>query len=140
MDRYVHAISENDLQAMAAMQTRDGMTSHCGVDVFDFVKLDGEWRLSNSMWTVEPGACEALRPRDGNSIRPTGPAPTRNSAPDDARPATIPPHQQVFAAERAFATSMVDRDLDAFAGFVADEAIFFGGTAPLRGEALVVSG
>jgi hypothetical protein len=140
MDRYVHAISENDLKAMAAMQTRDGMTSHCGVDVFDFVKLDGEWRLSNSMWTVEPGACEALRPRDGNSIRPTGPAPTRNSAPDDARPATIPPHQQVFAAERAFATSMVDRDLDAFAGFVADEAIFFGGTAPLRGEALVVSG
>lgn len=134
MDRYMHAISANDLQAMAAMQTRDGMTyraratqdgsmeivgrpnsywvdparadgravrerywsptvlvrgpiavvwapyefwvdgktSHCGVDVFDFVKAQGEWRVSNSMWTVEPDACEALRPRDRGTIRPLG--------------------------------------------------------------------
>lgn len=132
MDRYMHAISANDLQAMAAMQTPDGMTyraratagggaeiaarpnsywvdparadgrvvrerywsptvlvrgsialvwapyefwvdgktSHCGVDVFSFVKIDGDWRVSNSMWTVEPDACEALRPADEGAIRP----------------------------------------------------------------------
>ncbi len=132
MDRYMRAISANDLQAMAAMQTADGMTyrararedggmeivgrpnsywvdparadgatlrerywsptvlirgsiavvwapyefwvdgktSHCGVDVFDFVKVDGAWRLSNSMWTVEPGACDELRPADPQAIRP----------------------------------------------------------------------
>lgn len=132
MDRYMHAISANDLQAMDAMQTPDGMTyraratkgggmeivgqpnsywvdpsrddgrvvrerywsptvlvrgsiavvwaayefwidgktSHCGVDVFEFVKIDGEWRVANSMWTVEPDACEALRPADAGAIRP----------------------------------------------------------------------
>jgi len=132
MDRYMTAISANDLQAMAAMQTPDGMTyrarategggmevvahpnsywidpsqddgrthrerywsptvlirggiavvwapyeywidgktSHCGVDVFDFVKMDGAWRVSNSMWTVEPNACAELRPAEASQIRP----------------------------------------------------------------------
>ena len=132
MDRYMHAISANDLEAMAAMQTPDGMTyraraaggggmeiigrpnsywvdparadgsvvrerywsptvlvrgsiavvwapyefwvdgktSHCGVDVFDFLKIQGEWRVSNSMWTVEPDACDGLRPSDTATIRP----------------------------------------------------------------------
>src|SRR5688572_735183 len=48
----------------------DGKTSHCGIDVFDFVKIDGAWRVSNSMWTVEPGACAELRPEDTSKIRP----------------------------------------------------------------------
>ena len=132
MDRYMHAISANDLEAMAAMQTPEGMTyraratqdggmevvghpnaywvdparldgstarerywsptvlvrgsiavvwapyeywidgetSHCGVDVFDFVRIDGTWRVSNSMWTVEPEACPELRPEDASAVRP----------------------------------------------------------------------
>ena len=132
MDRYMNAISANDLQAMAAMQTAEGMTyraratdggdmdivahpnsywidpsqddgrtvrerywsptvlirggiavvwapyeywidgktSHCGVDVFDFVKIAGVWRVSNSMWTVEPNACTELRPADASELRP----------------------------------------------------------------------
>jgi len=132
MDRYMIAISANDLQAMATMQTPEGMTyrarateggnmdvvahpnsywvdpsqndgrnvrerywsptvpirggiavvwapyefwidgktSHCGVDVFDFVKIDGVWRVSNSMWTVEPNACTELRPADVSELRP----------------------------------------------------------------------
>jgi hypothetical protein len=132
LDRYMHAISANDVQAMAAMQTPDGMTyvartradagveivgrpnsywvnparadgpavrerywsptvlvrgsiavvwapyefwtdgktSHCGVDVFDFVKVDGAWRVSNSMWTVEPEGCDGLRPAERTAIRP----------------------------------------------------------------------
>ena len=40
--------------------------------VFDFVKMQGEWRVSNSMWTVEPDAGEALRARDVGTIRPAG--------------------------------------------------------------------
>lgn len=48
----------------------DGKVSHCGVDVFDFVKVDGSWRLANAMWTVEPEACDTLRPTPGTRIRP----------------------------------------------------------------------
>ena len=35
----------------------DGKRSHCGVDQFDFVKIDGQWKLASSMWTVEPNGC-----------------------------------------------------------------------------------
>ncbi|HKX92232.1 MAG TPA: hypothetical protein VJM15_07390 [Sphingomicrobium sp.] len=35
----------------------DGKRSHCGVDQFDFIKVDGEWKLASSMWTVEPDGC-----------------------------------------------------------------------------------
>lgn len=48
--------------------------------------------------------------------------------------------QQVYAAERAFARSMADRNLPAFAAHLADEAVFFTGAAPLRGKAAVVAG
>jgi hypothetical protein len=133
MDRYMTAISESDLQAMAAMQTPEGMTyrghatedgdmeiaahpnsywsdpsqddgrvyrerywsptvlirggiavvwapyefwidgetSHCGVDVVDFVKIDGQWLVANSMWTVEANACAELRPAVAAELRPT---------------------------------------------------------------------
>jgi len=47
---------------------------------------------------------------------------------------------QVRSAERAFAKTMADRDHAAFASFLADEAIFFGGAAPLRGKAAVAAG
>jgi ketosteroid isomerase-like protein len=46
---------------------------------------------------------------------------------------------QVREAERAFARSMAQRDLNAFAAHVADEALFFGRT-PLRGKTAVVEG
>ena len=35
----------------------DGKRSHCGVDQFDFVKVEGQWKLASSMWTVEPNGC-----------------------------------------------------------------------------------
>lgn len=67
-------------------------------------------------------------------------APAFGDAPADDPPALAPLQQQVFAAERAFAKSMADRNVDAFAGYLSDEAIFFGGgTAPLRGRDQVVS-
>lgn len=48
----------------------DGKTSHCGIDVFNFVRVGGSWRVANSMWTVEPNACAELRPKDASTIRP----------------------------------------------------------------------
>jgi len=48
----------------------DGRTSHCGVDVVDFVKIDGRWIVSNATWTVEPEACDDLRPEAGTPVRP----------------------------------------------------------------------
>jgi ketosteroid isomerase-like protein len=58
------------------------------------------------------------------------------------RPETLPgdPREQVIAAEQAFARTMADRDHQAFASFVADDAIFFGGPEPLRGKQQVVDG
>lgn len=54
-------------------------------------------------------------------------------------PAVADARQQVVAAERAFAKSMADRDLDAFASFVAEDAVFFSGPKPLRGRQQVVA-
>jgi hypothetical protein len=49
---------------------RDGKTSHCGVDVFELTKQDGAWKIGNVMYTVEPDACPAMRPKDPARIRP----------------------------------------------------------------------
>lgn len=49
------------------------------------------------------------------------------------------PQQQVFAAERAFAKSMADRDASAFARHVSDEAVFFNGPGVLHGKQEVLA-
>ena len=37
---------------------QDGTWSHCGVDVFTFLKTDGGWRIATLVWSVEqPPAC-----------------------------------------------------------------------------------
>ena len=46
---------------------------------------------------------------------------------------------ELRATERGFAKTMVDRDLEAFASFLAEDTVFLGG-APLRGKAAVVEG
>jgi len=46
--------------------------------------------------------------------------------------------ERLRAAETAFATAMAERDLPAFASFVADDAVFINGGKPLRGKAAVV--
>jgi hypothetical protein len=35
----------------------DGEFSHCGVDSVDLVKVGGEWKVANFMWTVEKENC-----------------------------------------------------------------------------------
>ena len=60
--------------------------------------------------------------------------------------ATPPPpdlaalREQVFAAERAFARTMADRDHAAFGRHVAEDTIFYAGATPLRGRAAVMEG
>ncbi|MGH8212184.1 MAG: YybH family protein [Rhodanobacteraceae bacterium] len=56
-----------------------------------------------------------------------------------ALPATDSARQQVFAAERAFAKSMADRNLADFSSHVSEEAIFFTGANPLHGKAEVLA-
>jgi uncharacterized protein (TIGR02246 family) len=47
---------------------------------------------------------------------------------------------QVRAAEQSFAKTMADRDLEAFAQHVGEDAVFLGGGKALRGRAAVVAG
>lgn len=56
--------------------------------------------------------------------------------PTGADPASA--KEQVFATERAFAKTMADRDLPAFASFVATDTVFFSGPTPLHGKQAVV--
>ena len=62
------------------------------------------------------------------------------SAAPRAQPDVATLANQVREAERAFAKTMADRDHNAFASFLADEAVFFGDTGVLRGKAEVASG
>ena len=41
----------------------DGKTTHCGIDVFDLAKVDGQWRIAGATWTAEPDACAELKAR-----------------------------------------------------------------------------
>lgn len=35
----------------------NGKFSHCGFDLFELLKVDGRWRLSNASWTVQTVDC-----------------------------------------------------------------------------------
>jgi ketosteroid isomerase-like protein len=47
------------------------------------------------------------------------------------------PGEELGAVESAFAATMADRDLDAFADFLDEEAVFFSGPVELRGAEAV---
>lgn len=66
-----------------------------------------------------------------------GCAPSFNAAPGPKVP-VAELAEEVERTERAFAQTMADRDLSAFASFLADESIFFAGKTPLRGSSAVV--
>lgn len=65
---------------------------------------------------------------------------TQSSAAPMDKPDIKTLQDQVFSTERAFAKTMADRNFTAFADFVSEEAIFFGGAAPLRGREQVLAG
>jgi ketosteroid isomerase-like protein len=56
-----------------------------------------------------------------------------------AQPSIEARRAEVFAAERAFARSMADRDFAAFGRCVADDSVFFSGTTALRGRDAVLA-
>lgn len=35
----------------------EGEFSHCGTDAFEFIKVEGEWKMANSMYTVLRSGC-----------------------------------------------------------------------------------
>lgn len=39
----------------------DGKTTHCGIDVFDLAKVDGQWKIASAIWTAETDACPELK-------------------------------------------------------------------------------
>ena len=47
--------------------------------------------------------------------------------------------EEVFAAERAFARTMAERDFAAFGRYVAADCVFFSGNTPLRGRDTVLA-
>src|SRR5215207_5080814 len=58
----------------------------------------------------------------------------------EATAASDSTREQVWAAEVAFARSMAERNAQAFADLIAEEAVFFAGTKALHGKAKVVEG
>lgn len=46
----------------------DGKETHRGIDIFDMVKVDGRWKIANTIWTREPG--QDLAPRSPQDVRP----------------------------------------------------------------------
>ena len=46
---------------------------------------------------------------------------------------------EIKAAEKAFAKTMADRNIQAFAGYISEEGVFFGGKGPIRGREAVVT-
>ena len=47
----------------------NGAFSHCGVDVFELLKVGDQWRISNASWTVETEKCP---PSPLGPIKPQG--------------------------------------------------------------------
>ncbi len=35
----------------------NGKRTHCGIDVFDLVRIEGKWKIASLMYTVEPNEC-----------------------------------------------------------------------------------
>jgi hypothetical protein len=35
----------------------DGKRTHCGIDVFNLMKIDGAWKVTGIQYTVEPDNC-----------------------------------------------------------------------------------
>ena len=36
----------------------NGEFSHCGIDVLNLIKIEGEWKIGHAMWTIQRPNCE----------------------------------------------------------------------------------
>lgn len=58
-------------QVWAPYELRDdGKQVHCGIDAFDLVYLDGDWRVASILSTMEPKSCDAMMPASPADMRP----------------------------------------------------------------------
>ncbi len=48
----------------------DGKRLHCGINLFTFQKHQTGWRITDLQFTIEPDACEDLRPASRDAVRP----------------------------------------------------------------------
>jgi len=37
----------------------NGVFSHCGIDVLNLIKINGQWKIGHAMWTIQPQGCAA---------------------------------------------------------------------------------
>lgn len=37
----------------------DGEFSHCGIDVLNLIKIEGQWKIGHAMWTIQRTGCTA---------------------------------------------------------------------------------
>jgi len=37
----------------------NGEFSHCGIDVLNLIKIDGQWKIGHAMWTIQRPDCDA---------------------------------------------------------------------------------
>lgn len=35
--------------------------SHCGIDIFTLIKINGEWKIVNATYSVEPDGCDVIK-------------------------------------------------------------------------------
>lgn len=48
----------------------DGTRLHCGVDVFNLSKHDSGWKIDSVNYTMEPTACDDIKPGEASRVRP----------------------------------------------------------------------
>ncbi len=48
----------------------DGARLHCGVDVFSLSKHDSGWKIDSVSYTMEPTACNEIKPGEASRVRP----------------------------------------------------------------------
>lgn len=55
----------------APYELRDnGAVVHCGIDAFQLVRESSGWKIHSLMFTMEPDACDAMRPASPAAMRP----------------------------------------------------------------------
>lgn len=52
------------------VDVNDGERGHCGIDVFMMSKPDDRWLIDSIHFTVEPDACDEIKPTDDDILRP----------------------------------------------------------------------
>lgn len=78
-------------------------------------------------------------PPEGTSAE-NGPAAAATDSGDGESDDLAALRETLRQTERAFAAAAGAKDLDRFASFIAEGAVFFGGAAPLRGRSTILSG